>query len=348
MTLTSVTLTNFTVFEDARFDLCPGVNVLIGANATGKTHAMKAMYAGLCSWGVEDSLSVAAYEKFAGVYVPESGWVGRLVRRSEPRSTEFRVELRSGVEVESPSIRFIGNPGTFSASRHPGHPLRVPALYIPSREVLSMFEGFIAAYRNRELSFDETFFDLCVALSATPLRGERAEQARLLMAPLEGLLGGKVILDGTRFYVQPAGGERCEAHLVAEGVRKIATLAHLVANGSIAPGGVLFWDEPETNLNPRLITQLVDVLVGFARQGVQIVLATHDYLLSHRLSLLAEYGRVAPGTIRFFGLARGEVEGPVQVSAGDTLAALADNPIVDEFARHYDFERSLFDAGQGG
>jgi len=45
MTLSSVAFQNFTVFEDATFDLCPGINVLIGANATGKTHAMKAMYA---------------------------------------------------------------------------------------------------------------------------------------------------------------------------------------------------------------------------------------------------------------------------------------------------------------
>lgn len=45
MALGAVTFKNFTVFEDATFELCPGVNVLIGANATGKTHAMKAMYA---------------------------------------------------------------------------------------------------------------------------------------------------------------------------------------------------------------------------------------------------------------------------------------------------------------
>jgi hypothetical protein len=31
----------------------------------------------------------------------------------------------------------------------------------------------------------------------------------------------------------------------------------------------------------------------------------------------------------------------VQVIAGDTLADLPDNPIVDEFLKHYQFERSL-------
>jgi hypothetical protein len=41
-------------------------------------------------------------------------------------------------------------------------------LFLPSREFLSAYEGFIAAYQARELSFDETYYDLCVALSAAP------------------------------------------------------------------------------------------------------------------------------------------------------------------------------------
>lgn len=211
-----------------------------------------------------------------------------------------------------------------------------------------MYEGFIAAYQKRELSFDETFYDLCVALNSNVLREEQAQPVAPLLQRLEAILGGKVLLEGNRFYVQPAQGEKVEAHLVAEGMRKIATIARLVQNGEIAPGGVLFWDEPETNLNPRLITQVVDVLVELAKHGVQVVLATHDYLLSHRLSLLAEYGQVAPDSVRFFGLARSEPDGPVSVARGDTLADLPDNPIVDEFARHYDFERELFDRSQGG
>jgi len=35
---------------------------------------------------------------------------------------------------------------------------------------------------------------------------------------------------------------------------------------------------------------------------------------------------------------------PVRVDWGDILAELPENPIVDEFLRHYDFERDLFDA----
>ena len=340
MTLGAVRFKNFTVFEDATFDLCPGVNVLIGANATGKTHAMKAMYAMLRA--IERGLHATFGTKFAGVFRPDLGDVRRLIRRGSANARDTWIYFNRDGEWESwVSIAADGS-GNAMNKRDP-----VNSLYIPSREVLSMYEGFIAAYQSRELAFDETFFDLCVALNANLLRGERAEQVAPLLAQLETILGGKVILEGNRFYVQPFGRERYEAHLLAEGLRKIATLAHLVANGSLTPGGVLFWDEPETNLNPRLITQLVDFLVALARHGVQVILTTHDYLLAHRLSLISEYSEAEP-RIRFFGLACEEAGSPVQVMKGDTLAGLPNNPIVEEFARHYDFERELFDRGQGG
>ncbi len=41
-----------------------------------------------------------------------------------------------------------------------------------------MYEGFVAAYSDRELSFDETYYDLCVALSANPIKGKRLKVAR--------------------------------------------------------------------------------------------------------------------------------------------------------------------------
>src|SRR5690554_3520152 len=45
MSISMFALENFTVFEQARFELSPGVNVLIGENGTGKTHVLKALYA---------------------------------------------------------------------------------------------------------------------------------------------------------------------------------------------------------------------------------------------------------------------------------------------------------------
>ena len=45
MTITRVKLENFTVFESLDLEPSPGVNVLVGANGTGKTHFLKVCYA---------------------------------------------------------------------------------------------------------------------------------------------------------------------------------------------------------------------------------------------------------------------------------------------------------------
>ncbi len=44
MRVDQLTLRDFTVFEPADFQYSPGLNVLIGANGTGKSHVLKVLY----------------------------------------------------------------------------------------------------------------------------------------------------------------------------------------------------------------------------------------------------------------------------------------------------------------
>lgn len=50
-------------------------------------------------------------------------------------------------------------------------------------------------------------------------------------------------------------------------------------NGMLEKGSVLFWDEPEANINPKYIPIIVDLLLVLSRSGVQIFVSTHDYFL---------------------------------------------------------------------
>jgi hypothetical protein len=104
----------------------------------------------------------------------------------------------------------------------------------------------------------------------------------------------------------------------------------------------LFWDEPEVNLNPQLIVKLVHIFKQLVSLGIQIFIATHDYLLSHELSLLAEYPFNEDIKINFFALHKPDISKGVQVETGKTLAEIANNPILEEFAAHYDREAECF------
>jgi energy-coupling factor transporter ATP-binding protein EcfA2 len=336
--LSTLTLQNFSVFADATFEFCPGVNVLIGENGTGKSHAMLAAYSMLRALHKGDASSTNARipEKLKGVFQPEKRQLGRLVRRARGGG-EAKLELTSSAYACTVAFTHRETEGcriTQTRRRSAGP----STIFMPSREPLAMYEGFIGAYQHSELSFSEVYYDTCVALNAPLTKGARKAEAQQLLAPLLDALGGRVFEQGGRFYVQQ-GSAHLEAHLVSEGLRKLATLTHLINNGSLDENDILFWDEPEANLNPALSKIVVHFLVELAKRGVQVILATHDYAVTTRLSILAENRVVEPNIIRFFSLARTHGKtGPVVVAHADTLAGLPYNPILDEHEALYDFE----------
>lgn len=349
MNVTGITVEKFTAFEHAEVEFSSGLNVFIGANATGKSHLMKLIYSylktaehRLHNRGFSpDDFEKELREKLGAVFNPPGEQqAGRLVRRAVGKSKATVTLHFSSRYVSSFTLDTLSKVSLVDRGL-PTPPNQPPSVFIPSREALAMFEGFVAAYKNRELSFDETYYDLCVALSAMPLRGRREDAVAKLAKPLETILGGPVRLKGGRFYIKSKQGD-LEAHLLAEGWRKIASLVHLINNGSLMKNSVLFWDEPEANLNPKLVTQIAEVLRKLAKGGVQVFIATHDYLLSHELSLAIEYGTKPNVKTRFFAFSRTSETDPVTIETGDTLADLEHNPILEEFVRHYERERDYF------
>ncbi len=351
MKIRGLTVKNFTVFEQATFEFSPGLNVVIGENATGKSHLLKLMYALLKAAdgrvGTEKHGAAAEMEagldtkkKLIGVFKPEGNGMDRLVRRQGNPPT-YDLELQTDEDKFGISFRAPRERGAAPVTIYEGAtlgPLRARCVFVPPQDVLALYENFIGTYSQKALSFDETFNDICVALNAALLR-DAPEWAVPVLRRLEKLIGGKVKLKGDRFYVGPF-----EAHLVAAGHRKLAEIVRLIANGSIAADSILFWDEPEAGLNPRLITVVGEVILQLAVAGTQIFIATHDFLLSDQLSLAAEYqtdeGKAARP--RFFGLSRSKPTAGVEVESGDGLAAIRKNSILDEYAAQQERERLLF------
>ncbi|MEM9452639.1 MAG: AAA family ATPase [Myxococcota bacterium] len=339
MPLRRVTLEDFSAFGKVSFDLAPGINVLIGENATGKTHAMKAIYAGLRAVSSDTTaLSPTARIalQLARVFRPDDGKLGHLPRRRHGHTTgSVKIEAGKGIW-----LRYSISSRTGKVTARVTLPRPPTALFIPSRELLALYEGLLQTMRERELSLDETYYDACLALSAAPLRGVKAGIQEVI-DDLHGVLGGRVELVGNRFYVK-AGRARLEAHLVSEGLRKLAAIVRLLQNGSLREHGVLLWDEPEANLNPQLVVLVADVLVSLAAIGIQVIVATHDYLLLQTLGLHSETSDVEA---RFFSLFRTKsVKDGVKMISAEHPDALANNPIRDEFLAHYDRVRGAVSA----
>ena len=336
--VTRLSIENFTVFDEAVFDFEPGVNTLIGANGTGKSHVLKLLYAlseaqrrlttgktGLTSKPVLDDVLGKMLKE---VFQPDH--LGRLVRRGR-KSKTARIEVAWGAATMTMSLTLrdrltVETKGLGDLER---------AIFLPPNEVLSIFPGFVAEWDARESAFDRTYRDLCEALARKPLRGARGGRRGPLLKPLEEALGGTVVLeDSGRFYLETPDG-KMEAPLVAEGLRKLAMINYLLVNGALTEGGFLLWDEPEANLNPKLAHLASNLVFGVSALGIQVWLATHDYSLASELSLAAE--RNGADQTAFFSLTRPQ-SGGVDVERGGVFTDLQHNAILDALGELHDRE----------
>ncbi len=78
--LTHIKLDNFTSFAGLDQSFSAGVNVIIGANGTGKTHLLKVLYAA-CAVTVGEDREKSFALKLRSVFNPYEGRMGRLARR---------------------------------------------------------------------------------------------------------------------------------------------------------------------------------------------------------------------------------------------------------------------------
>ena len=338
MKLTRLTVDNFTMFPKATFDFAPGVNVLVGENGTGKSHVLKLAYivnrASREHGRRQGSLRVEPKEDMAA-------WLGTELREVfQPDSLQSFSRTTSGCSISAEwgaaaSLEIhIDAAGGIGAKLVGNHSDAGTALFVPAREVLSIYPGFVAAWLNRESSFDRTYFDVCSALGLRPLRdGAISEPLKQLAVRLEAAIQGTVAVRNDRFYIEYGGGPM-EVSMVGEGDRKMAMLAHLLRNGTLAEGGLLVWDEPEASLNPKRALLMSDAGFLLARAGVQVLLSTHDYALCSEIALKA--GDNASGDVAFFGM--NASRGSAEVERSVSFLGLKENPILDAFSGIHDRE----------
>lgn len=284
--------TSFGPFRDIDIDLAPGLNVVVGDNATGKSQLLKLLYT--CTKALREADSLTKKDlnsdlasKLNGVFRPRS--LGRLTRRARGRS---RAEV---------SVKYsrIGDPLTFQFSSHSKREVGVTSVpttelldepvFLPTHELLSLASRFIGLYHTYETNFEETWKDTIELLLRPALLGPRGRDANTALEPFSKLLqGGTVVESDGEFYLKQPGIGNLEAPLLAEGHRKLAMIARLISNGVLLEGGYLFWDEPEANLNPASQRAVAHALVHLAQSGSQIAVATHSMFLLRELQMSSD------------------------------------------------------------
>lgn len=300
---------NFTILPDDEWRFSPALNVIIGENGVGKTHLLKLLYTLVKVHANATELNKSTLERAYAqklLNVFRSEHLGRLVKRKQGRE-RCEVALLMERETWNSRIAFATNAKSqVNVLEAPNEPLSVTPVYFPPRELMTLYPWFLPIYNNFETEFEETWYDTTFLLGTPPLKGARKQQAAALLRLLEEAMRGRVDSDRKtgRLYLHVSGEGRMEMPLVAEGVNKIAQLARLLANGTLLEQGYLFWDEPEANLNPRLMKVVARSIVELAASGVQVFVATHSLFLLREFEIVLGSEKYAHIPCRWMALAK--------------------------------------------
>lgn len=324
--LTRIQFDKFTAFENLDVKFSPGINVFIGENGTGKTHILKAAYAA-CDFTVTGT-SFAL--KLNNVFYPSGKKIGRLVNRIKG-SRECKMEvsrIEDDNEAMSISIRFtnhttLPDKATVSGKVKAWQTKQLNTVYIPVKDMMANAPGFKSLYEKREIHFEEIYADIISKAFLPVIKGPMDRTRKRLIAMLQHAMEGTVTTRNEEFFMMGRDGT-IEFTLLAEGYRKLGLLWLLIRNETLQSGSILFWDEPEANLNPRLLKAVVEILLELQRIGVQIFIATHDYVLLKELDLQMQKN---VDNILFHSLFRESEGGKIMISSTSDYAKIAHNAI---------------------
>lgn len=339
--ITRVKLENLTAFSQLDLNFSAGVNILIGANGTGKTHLLKVLYAA-CAITVGEDVEKGFGLKLRNVFTPFEGRIGRISRRqSTSIKTKISVTRQGGSRLSAEfsnhtnkvdDIRVTGETGWQKDA--------LESAFIPVKEMLAHAPGFLATVAKREIAFEEVYVDIIKRAYLPKLMGPTDKDRGRLLNALQRAIDGKVIAKGEYFFLKNKQGD-LEFTLLAEGMRKLALIWLLIQNGTLLSGSVLFWDEPEANLNPSLMGDVVEVILELQRLGVQVFLTTHNYVLLKEFDLRKKRN----DSVRYISLFRDDTD-TVVGHVSDTFRGVDPNAIAETFTNLY--QRDISRALKGG
>lgn len=337
-------------FENAEMDWSDNINIICGENSTGKTTLLKAMYSLVkpLSNGSRDTLTKETEEhlfvkKIQGVFRPDEMKIGRLVSRKRGSNrTDFSVELEKKQKIAVGFGNRQENHADVSVEQGEKGK-KYDVIYIPTKEMISTVEHFVSLYDDYHIDFEEMYYDLAKLLDRPLSKGANTTEQNQVLRNLEEIMKGQIVQKNKKFYFKIKGEGEFEMGLLSDGYRKLSMIIYMILSGSLNKNTILFWDEPETNMNPKMIRPIVQAMIALAQMGVQIFVSTHDYFILQEFNMMTVYPELNPKEldIRFISLFRDEKTHNVRHEMKNSASDLEHNAIMQEFDEMYEREQRI-------
>jgi AAA15 family ATPase/GTPase len=337
----SIELRNFTVFKNFKVNFSKGINIITGENGTGKTQLLKAIYADTQISKSKNIDDISKYFKSANVndafFVKQLKPLFLEVKASNITNKSDKHYLMGKL-----NSNINGRISTSGSDHECSYEISYPSkeincVFIPAKDMLTHSKGLVSmADKFHEFPFDKTLIDI-VKIAAQWQLKEPPKIALKILPILEKMMGGKVVIENEEFYVKKNNGDMVNFAVEAEGLKKIGLLWQLLMNENITEDSILLWDEPEANINPKFIPDLVEVLIELQKNGVQIFLTTHNYIFAKYF----EVKRSENDEIMYYSLYKTNYG--VKCENNSSFTDLKNNSIMDTFIQLYkdEVERAM-------
>ena len=335
MNINNIKLENITVFENTNIDFCKGINVFIGENSTGKTHLLKILYSA-CRANRQD---IEFGYKIVRTMMPDDFRIARLVTRKQGNlNAVIRVNASTdGNDAKQLTIKFDNKTKKWNAETKGKEGWEKAfaedsSIFIPAKEMLSHSYKLAAATSLDNVRFDDTYIDIINSAKIDISKGKNPSVRAAMLKKIETMTDGRVIYDADKdeFYLRK-GSSKQEFNLVAEGIKKMGLLWVLAKNGTLEKGSVLFWDEPEANINPSFISVIAELLLELQKSGVQIFLSTHSYFLAKYIDIKKK----DENDVNFFSLYKNSDDKSVSCEKANQFSLLNNNLIMKTYLDIY-------------
>ena len=330
-----VKLENYGAIDKFQCNHFSNINLIIGENGTGKTFLLKALYSAVRS--MEEyrrgddikTISEVLSEKLRWTF--QVDWLGDMVSKTAENELYFEVSVGSNKityqfsqevssKIEAVVIPDAGKTGN--------------SIFIPAKEVLSLFSVILKSREvDKVFGFDDTYYDLAKALRIASKNDKDYSIFLNSRKIVTDVIDGNVDYDEAvgKWIYKNRKNQRFSIGATSEGIKKIAIMDRLLANGYLDQNSIIFIDEVESALHPKAVCQFLDVIAFIANtMGVQVFIASHSYFVIKKLFLIALQ---KPKTVMCISLNKGK-----KAQICDLCDGMPENSIIDTSIRLYEQE----------
>lgn len=331
----SVRLENYGMIKEFSSDQFSNINLIIGENGTGKTFLLKALYSAVRS--LEEYKRGDDIKSIVEVVSEKLRWTFQVEKIGDmvSKSAEDGLSLDARLGNDKINYQFSQSASSkVGVAAAPNKGKEGNSIFIPAKEVLSLFSVILKSREvDKVFGFDDTYYDLVKALRISPSKGKNYTVFANSRKLVSDVIDGRVEYDENsgKWFYRNKKNQKFSIGATSEGVKKIAIMDRLLANGYLGSNSIIFIDEIESALHPEAICRFLDMIDMIANDmGLQVFITSHSYFVIKKLCLIA---LKKAGTVSCVSMNKGQTPKVYDLHDG-----MPENSIIDTSIRLYEEE----------